>query len=133
MRIAFKKAPKAALKGAVRAYQAVHPAFFSGSCRFHPTCSHYALEALETHGALRGSVLTAHRIWRCQPMYPAGFDPVPPRGPLLRALAAWRYLGPTPWQRLWAALRLISLRRISARFSEKNLNASPTDVKARMT
>lgn len=61
----------------IRAYQSVHVAFFRGSCRFHPTCSHYALEALERHGPLRGSLLTAGRILRCQPFCRGGFDPVP--------------------------------------------------------
>lgn len=48
------------------------------TCRFRPTCSQYALEALEKHGALRGLWLGARRILRCHPFTPAGFDPVPP-------------------------------------------------------
>jgi putative membrane protein insertion efficiency factor len=47
-------------------------------CRFHPTCSAYALQALETHGALRGLALTVWRLLRCHPFHPGGFDPVPP-------------------------------------------------------
>lgn len=46
-------------------------------CRFHPTCSAYALEALELHGILRGGGLTVWRIVRCQPLCKGGFDPVP--------------------------------------------------------
>ena len=66
----------------IRAYQSVHVAFFRGSCRFHPTCSHYALEALELHGPLRGSLLTTWRVLRCQPFCRGGFDPVPePKNP----------------------------------------------------
>jgi putative membrane protein insertion efficiency factor len=61
----------------IRAYQAVHVAFFRGSCRFHPTCSHYAVEALELHGPLRGAWLAFTRILRCQPFCRGGFDPVP--------------------------------------------------------
>jgi putative membrane protein insertion efficiency factor len=61
----------------IRAYQSVHVAFFRGSCRFHPTCSHYALEAIQTHGAGRGTLLAAWRILRCQPFCRGGFDPVP--------------------------------------------------------
>lgn len=61
----------------IRAYQSIHIAFFRGSCRFHPTCSHYALEALALHGPLRGSLLTAGRVLRCQPFCRGGFDPVP--------------------------------------------------------
>ncbi|MBL9078293.1 MAG: membrane protein insertion efficiency factor YidD [Planctomycetes bacterium] len=49
------------------------------TCRFHPTCSTYALEALRTHGALRGSWLTVRRLLRCHPFTEPGFDPVPPR------------------------------------------------------
>ena len=48
-------------------------------CRFSPTCSAYALEALEVHGALKGSLLTLWRILRCNPFSKGGYDPVPPR------------------------------------------------------
>ncbi|HEX4866711.1 MAG TPA: membrane protein insertion efficiency factor YidD [Acidimicrobiales bacterium] len=48
-------------------------------CRFTPTCSAYGIEALETHGALRGSMLTIRRLARCHPWGPFGFDPVPER------------------------------------------------------
>jgi uncharacterized protein len=48
------------------------------TCRFYPTCSSYALEALRTHGAIRGSALAVARIAKCQPFHPGGFDPVPP-------------------------------------------------------
>jgi putative membrane protein insertion efficiency factor len=50
-------------------------------CRFQPTCSAYALEALERHGALRGSWLAAHRICRCHPWGGHGYDPVPGADP----------------------------------------------------
>lgn len=49
------------------------------SCRFHPTCSSYAVEAVQLHGALRGSWLALMRLLRCHPFHPGGFDPVPPR------------------------------------------------------
>lgn len=48
-----------------------------GHCRFHPTCSLYAIEAYRTHGVLRGSYLTARRLLRCHPLGGSGFDPVP--------------------------------------------------------
>lgn len=50
-------------------------------CRFHPTCSAYALEALETHGASQGSLLAVRRILRCHPWHEGGLDPVPASKP----------------------------------------------------
>jgi uncharacterized protein len=49
------------------------------SCRFHPTCSAYAVEALQVHGLVRGTGLAAWRLLRCGPWHPGGIDPVPPR------------------------------------------------------
>ena len=48
-------------------------------CRFHPTCSQYAIEAFSEHGVLRGGALTLWRLLRCQPFARGGYDPVPPR------------------------------------------------------
>ena len=59
-------------------YQAT-AALRSPRCRFLPTCSGYAVQAVRTHGALRGTFLAARRIGRCHPWNPGGFDPVPPR------------------------------------------------------
>jgi putative membrane protein insertion efficiency factor len=51
------------------------------TCRFYPTCSAYAIEALQVHGVLMGSWLTLRRLLRCAPWHPGGIDPVPPRRP----------------------------------------------------
>jgi putative membrane protein insertion efficiency factor len=67
-----------ALRGAIRAYQLTLAYFFVGACRFEPSCSAYAAEAVARHGALRGTWLAAHRLCRCGPWGAAGFDPVPP-------------------------------------------------------
>jgi putative membrane protein insertion efficiency factor len=80
----------------IRAYQSVHLAFFRGSCRFYPTCSQYAAEAVELHGALKGSWLAACRLVRCQPFCRGGFDPVPePETKLTAPSRGWSLLAPT--------------------------------------
>lgn len=63
----------------IRIYQGVHLAFFRNCCRFHPTCSEYAAEAIDTHGLIKGVLLGSWRILRCQPFCKGGWDPVPPR------------------------------------------------------
>lgn len=62
----------------VRAYRLVFSPWVGHSCRFQPTCSAYAMEALERHGALRGAWLTMRRIARCHPWGGSGIDNVPP-------------------------------------------------------
>ncbi len=64
----------------VRAYQVVLSPLFRGCCRFEPSCSNYAIEALQVHGAWKGTLLAARRLLRCRPFGPHGYDPVPPRG-----------------------------------------------------
>lgn len=61
----------------VRAYRLFLSPWLGHSCRFQPTCSAYALEALEKHGALRGTWLAARRVARCRPGGGSGYDPVP--------------------------------------------------------
>jgi putative membrane protein insertion efficiency factor len=65
------------LAGAVRVYQWTIRPVIGANCRFEPSCSHYAIEALGKHGALRGSALAAKRILRCNPWHEGGDDPVP--------------------------------------------------------
>lgn len=66
------------LVAVIRLYQAVLAPLFRGACRFEPSCSRYGIEAISTHGSLRGSWLTLRRLARCHPFGGAGFDPVPP-------------------------------------------------------
>ena len=61
----------------IRFYQIAISPLKPPSCRFYPTCSHYGLEAIKLHGALKGSWLTLIRILKCHPFHPGGFDPVP--------------------------------------------------------
>jgi uncharacterized protein len=63
----------------VSAYRRFLSPLLGPQCRFRPTCSAYSLEALQAHGALRGTWLTVRRIARCHPFHPGGYDPVPPR------------------------------------------------------
>ncbi|MGQ9678621.1 MAG: membrane protein insertion efficiency factor YidD [bacterium] len=68
---------KELLKLLVRLYQWTLGTILPNSCRFYPTCSHYAIEALEKHGAGYGSLLALRRILRCHPFALGGYDPVP--------------------------------------------------------
>ncbi|HEU4648212.1 MAG TPA: membrane protein insertion efficiency factor YidD [Gemmatimonadales bacterium] len=69
--------PRRAIAGLIRLYQLVISPVLPPACRFTPSCSHYALEAVTRHGALRGSWLAVRRLARCHPFHPGGFDPVP--------------------------------------------------------
>ena len=62
----------------LRGYQLLLSPMLGPRCRFYPSCSNYAIEALRVHGAARGSLLTARRLGRCHPWHPGGLDPVPP-------------------------------------------------------
>ncbi len=62
----------------INGYRRLISPLFPPSCRFQPTCSQYAIEAIEKFGALRGSWLAIKRILRCHPFHPGGYDPVPP-------------------------------------------------------
>lgn len=63
----------------IRFYQKCISPLFPPVCRYYPTCSHYAIEAIEVHGAFRGAVLAVFRIMRCNIFFPGGYDPVPPK------------------------------------------------------
>lgn len=65
------------LIGLIRAYQLVLSPFIGNQCRFTPTCSWYARDAVERHGAIKGSWMALRRISRCHPWHPGGHDPVP--------------------------------------------------------
>lgn len=65
------------LVAAIRIYQIALSPYFGSQCRFTPTCSEYAKEAVIQHGALKGSWLAIRRIGRCHPYHPGGHDPVP--------------------------------------------------------
>lgn len=73
----LRAVPRHLLAGLIRGYQIVLSPLLPPSCRFHPSCSQYALEAVTRHGALKGGWLAARRLARCHPFHPGGYDPVP--------------------------------------------------------
>lgn len=74
----MKRWPANLLVLLVHGYQLFISPMLGPHCRFHPTCSQYAIEALQVHGAIKGSWLTLLRLGRCHPLDPGGYDPVPP-------------------------------------------------------
>lgn len=78
------------LIGLLRAYRALISPLYGQVCRYYPSCSAYALEAVTVHGALRGSWLAVRRVGSCHPWAAGGYDPVPARGerPRRRRIAA---------------------------------------------
>jgi putative membrane protein insertion efficiency factor len=69
--------PRRVLAALIRGYQLGLSPLLPPSCRFTPSCSQYALEAVSRHGAIKGAWLAARRLARCHPFHPGGFDPVP--------------------------------------------------------
>jgi putative membrane protein insertion efficiency factor len=67
------------LIGLIRSYQYALSPWLGNQCRFTPTCSEYARQAVLTHGALKGTWLALRRVGRCHPWHPGGYDPVPPK------------------------------------------------------
>lgn len=78
---AVARTVNAVLIGTVRAYRFFLSPWLGSACRFTPTCSQYALSALERHGPAAGSYLAARRLLRCHPGCPGGHDPVPDQAP----------------------------------------------------
>ena len=65
--------------GLIRLYQLLLSPLLGPRCRFHPSCSHYAVEAIQRHGPVKGGYLSLRRVARCHPLNPGGYDPVPDR------------------------------------------------------
>lgn len=65
------------LIGSIRLYQWTISPLLGSPCRFYPSCSVYAVEAISKHGVVKGSVLTVKRLGKCHPFHPGGYDPVP--------------------------------------------------------
>ncbi len=75
----MKRPMKQFLLACIRFYQKHISPRLPDMCRFYPSCSHYAVEAVEIHGAFKGSVLALLRLLRCNILFPGGYDPVPPK------------------------------------------------------
>ena len=73
----MREAGKKAMLGMIRFYRGAISPYTPAACRFRPTCSVYAQEAIEKYGALKGGGLAVRRILRCNPFHPGGYDPVP--------------------------------------------------------
>ena len=80
--------------GALRGYKLLISPLFTGSCRYLPSCSDYAAEAIERHGVAAGLGLGAHRLCRCHPLGGSGYDPVP---------------GSNPWRALFVSLKRVGV------------------------
>jgi hypothetical protein len=70
---------KKILCAVIRFYQRFISPILPAMCRYYPSCSHYALEALEVHGVFVGTLLAVRRFLRCNVLFPGGYDPVPPK------------------------------------------------------
>ncbi len=93
MRQIIWRLPRNGLQALVKAYRLLLRPWVGNQCRFEPTCSIYALQALETQGAALGSVLTIGRLMRCQPWCEGGHDPVPDLSSRIRATRQQLFTG----------------------------------------
>ncbi len=84
LRSALRALALTVVKGGIRAYQLTLSPFVGHQCRFHPTCSNYALAALDSRGPLMGAWLALRRLSKCHPLHPGGFDPPPAARPAAR-------------------------------------------------
>lgn len=73
----LKRLPAACLIFVIRLYQILISPLLMPTCRFAPSCSQYAIDAVKSHGVLRGSLLAVRRLGKCHPLHEGGFDPVP--------------------------------------------------------
>ena len=80
MNARFEKGARALVVALIWGYQKVVSPLFPPRCRFVPSCSRYAVEAVQVHGVIAGGWLSVKRLARCQPLARSGFDPVPPKG-----------------------------------------------------
>lgn len=78
LRHALEQVVVALMLALIQLYRWILSPFIGGQCRFYPTCSVYAREAIKLHGPWRGALLAAKRLGRCHPLHPGGNDPVPP-------------------------------------------------------
>lgn len=77
MKLSWRTLTIAPLVALLKLYQYAISPLLGRSCRFDPSCSHYAVLALQRHGAIKGLWLAARRVGRCHPWHPGGYDPVP--------------------------------------------------------
>lgn len=75
----LRKFATKAILGTIKVYQTLISPITPSTCRFQPTCSHYAKEAILTHGIVKGGLYAIKRIFRCHPWGKSGYDPVPPK------------------------------------------------------
>lgn len=113
--------PRQILIGAVLGYRWLLKPWLGNACRFEPSCSAYALEALQRHGALRGAALGGWRLARCHPWCDGGLDPVPEQLIDLRLAISGRYVRFTPLTRITRPSRLVEPVQVPRHPSSRDL------------